>query len=97
MCAAMMRGKGMLDRITEAALCPGEPLPFQSLVELCGDRRVLLEHHKGITEYSSESITVKVHYGYLRVIGSSLEVAKMTASQLVITGCIDTLCVIRRG
>lgn len=91
----MIRGNGMLNRLSEAAVPSGEPILLQPLLELCGDRRILIEHHLGICDYSSEQITVKVKYGHLRICGSTLEVCKMTSEQLVITGCIGIITVIR--
>ena len=35
---------------------PGEPLPGQSLLELTGDRQVLIENHRGVTQYSREQV-----------------------------------------
>ncbi len=44
-------------------------LPGQPVVELVGDRRVLIENHIGVTEYGTERICVKVKYGQLSVCG----------------------------
>ena len=40
-----------MERMVERADLPGEALPGQPLVELLGERRVLIEHHGGVTEY----------------------------------------------
>ena len=40
----MERRKGIMDRLIEEADLPGELLPGQSVVELAGDRRVLIEN-----------------------------------------------------
>ena len=72
-----------------------EALPTQTVVELLGDRRVLIEHHHGITEYSRQRIQARVKYGVLCVCGSGLELCKMSDNQLVILGSIDSLTVFR--
>lgn len=93
----MKRRKGLLERLVEEIDLPGEVMPGQPLVELAGDRRVLIENHSGVTEYGKEKICVKVRYGVLTVCGCGLELARMTKEQLVITGRIDGVTLTRRG
>lgn len=62
-----------------------EPMP---LVEIADNRRVLIEHHKGVVSYTSESITVQVRFGQICVRGSRLCISRMTCEQLVICGRI---------
>lgn len=73
-----------------------ESLPLQSLLELCGDKRVLIENHAGIIEYGPERISVRVRYGVVSVIGKSLRLCKMQSQQLVIFGRIDRIELTRR-
>ena len=74
-----------------------EPLPGQPIVEIAGDRRVLIENHFGVKEYSREKIGVKVKYGLVCVCGCDLELIRMTKEQLIISGRIDAVTLIRRG
>lgn len=92
----MVKRRGWIERLADSTDLQGEAFPGQPLVELYGDRRVLIEHHGGVTEYGREKIQVKVRYGYLCVCGGGLELACMTAEQLVITGRIDSVSIIRR-
>lgn len=91
-----MRRKELLERLAERTDLQGEALPGQPLLELYGDGRVLIEHHRGVTEYGQERIQVRVGYGWLCVCGNCLELARMTAQQLVITGHIDSVQLVRR-
>ena len=93
----MNRRRGFLERLAEGADLPGEAMPGQPLVELAGDRRVLIENHNGVTEYGRERISVRVRYGQLVVCGCGLELARMTNEQLVIIGRIDGVTLHRRG
>ena len=86
-----MRRKDMMERMTKVAAMTGEPILRQPLLELCGAHRALIEHHKGIGEYSKEAVSVNVRFGAIRIGGTNLEICKMTADQLVITGNIDTV------
>lgn len=92
----MAKRRGWIERLAESADLQGEAFPGQTLVEIYGERRVLIEHHGGVTEYGREKIQVKVRYGSLCVCGSCLELARMTAEQLVITGRIDSVSLCRR-
>ena len=71
--------------------------PGQPIVEIAGDRRVLIENHFGVKEYSREKIGVKVKYGLVCVCGCNLELIRMTKEQLIISGRIDAVTLIRRG
>lgn len=87
----------LLSRLTEDLELPGEILPGQSLVELAGDSRVLIENHRGVTEYSRCRIGATVSFGRVLVCGENLELARMTQRQLVITGRIEGVTLVRRG
>lgn len=83
-------GKGnWAQRLTEGMDLAGETLPGMTVAELAGDRRVLIEGHRGVTEYYRDRVTVKVGYGWLRVSGYGLELRQMSKERLVIAGRID--------
>lgn len=93
----MKNRRGILERLEDGADLQGEPLPSRPIVEIAGDRRVLIENHFGVTQYSREKIGVKVKYGQVMVCGCGLELTRMTKEQLVISGRIDSVTLIRRG
>ena len=72
-----------------------EPLPRQPLVELCGEERVLIENHGGVTQYDSEHISVRVRFGMIVVHGTKLKLCRMCRQQLVISGKIQGITVER--
>ena len=84
------------DFLADQADLPGEAGSVQPLVELAGDRRVLIEHHQGVVQYGRACICVKVKYGVVSVEGCGLELARMSREQLIIRGQIDRICVNRR-
>lgn len=89
------RGKWM-EKITRQIDLSPEPVPGQPLVEISGQRRVLIENHRGVSGYGREQIFVRVNYGEISVRGCGLELARMNREQLVITGRIDCVSLIRR-
>lgn len=92
----MKQRRAWMERLADRTDLPGEAFPGQPLVELYGDRRVLIEHHCGVTEYGRERIQIRMKYGSLCVCGSCLELARMTSELLVITGKIDAVNLVRR-
>lgn len=93
-----MKQRGnVLRRLAEGAELSTEAMPGLPLLELAGDRRVLIENHQGVTEYESERIRIRVRFGELCVTGSGLALARMTKEQLVICGRIESVSICRRG
>lgn len=91
-----MKQHGWIERIAGAVDLQDEAMPGQPIVELFGDGRLLIEHHRGVTEYGRERICVRVGYGHLCICGCKMELARMTEAQLVITGRIDSVTLDRR-
>lgn len=85
----MTKGKDILRRLTRELDIQAQPLPGLPIVELAGNRRVLIENHRGVREYSRERIGVKVKTGLVVVCGQGLELSRMTRHQLVIQGTIE--------
>ena len=87
----MKQPKGLVEKLMHAAELHNEPLPGVPLLELSGTRRVLIENHGGVTQYTQQEICIKVRYGLICVCGTGLELACMSKERLVITGCIDAI------
>lgn len=91
-----MRQQGRwMERLLDGADLSGEALPNQPIVELFGDRRVLIECHGGVTEYTDTLIRVRLSYGQACISGCGLVLSRMTREQLVITGKIEAVQLVR--
>lgn len=90
-----MKKRSILHQFTEKADLPGESLPLQSIVELCGNNRVLVENHRGVTEYTDERIGVRVRFGTILIVGEGLKLCRMSGCQLVILGQIHGIQLLR--
>ena len=91
----MKRHGNLIERILDETELMGEVLPGQTIVELAGDRRVLIEYHSGVTEYGREKIRIRVKYGEVCIYGNCLEMIRMSAQQLIISGQIDSVSIFR--
>ena len=90
-----MKKERIGQRIALVADLPDATVPALPLIEIAGESRVLIENHFGVTQYSRETICVKVKFGHVCVDGVALELARMTKGQLVVTGRIDRVCLLR--
>ncbi len=86
-----MLQEGFWKRLTEDM----EALTRLPLVELAGENRILIENHRGIGSYDTQRIGVKMHYGLLEVTGRDLQLSQITAQQLVITGTVESILLLR--
>ena len=84
----MKQQSRVLRQLELRAQLSGQPLPGVPIVEMTGDRRVLIENHCGVKGYSCSCVCVGVPFGCVVVEGSNLEISQMSASKLVITGVI---------
>ena len=91
----MKERRNFLDQLSSVSDLQDEAIPGLPLIEILGDRRVLIEHHCGITEYGCNQICVKVRQGMISVVGTKLELALMTKEQLIISGCIEGVRLVR--
>jgi len=89
-----MSGK-MFDWIMTQVNLPAEVPPGKTLVEIIGANRILIENHGGVTCYNTKKIQIKANYGILCISGCGLELACMSKQQLVVTGSIDCISLIR--
>ena len=86
-----MKSDSWMQRLARATDLPDEAIPGRPLVEIIDHSRVLIENHKGVTEYGVNLIRVKVKFGSICICGSHLELSRMTKGQLIITGNLDSI------
>lgn len=93
----MRQHKHIWDQIAVSADLSSEPIPKQPLVELAGDRRVIVENHYGVIGYDAQEICVKVRFGNIVICGDGLELVRMTKEQLVVMGAINCVKLCKGG
>lgn len=79
------------DILVNASGTPEELMPGVPIMELIGDRRILVERHCGICEYTDTLICVRLPQGMLRICGNNLCVTRMLKHQLIVVGKICRL------
>lgn len=93
-----MKNRGSwMQRLTEEMDMAQEPQPGRTILEICGDNRVLIENHRGVLQYGQEEICVRTSFGVVCIRGCGLQMGKMTRELLVIRGRIDCVTLLRGG
>ena len=92
----MGKGRNIFEHMIEKTALDPESVPGQPIVEIVGEHRVLIENHQGVAAYGSERILVNVRFGSVSICGCNLEMMHMSRAQLVITGRIDSVGLLRR-
>ena len=89
----MNQKKDVIHRFRKLFDLSAQPISSTPIVEIAGNRRLLIENHKGVVEYEMERIVVLSKSGRIIISGSSLEIQQMSQHQLVIIGHIGTVSI----
>ena len=73
-----------------------EVVPGETLLEVVGKGRVLVEGHWGVMAYGDERIVIKTRYGVAEILGCNLKLTQLDISKLIIAGEISSLQLFRR-
>lgn len=91
----MAERSSALAQLSAKARDCAQVLQGRTIVEVAGDNRVLIEQHFGVRAYCCHKIIVKVQFGCVCIQGNGLELIRMTNEQIVISGKIDTISLLR--
>lgn len=89
--------KNIWFRMMEGLELDTEAVPGEPLIELLGNKRVLVENHGGILAYCNDSIHIKVKNGQICICGCYLTLALMSKERLIISGRIDSVQILGRN
>ncbi|MBR3684764.1 MAG: YabP/YqfC family sporulation protein [Clostridia bacterium] len=64
---------------------------FSYKVTFKGGKELLIEGHKGLSEYSLNQIVVRVRGGRLLILGEQLEITEINNEELLIKGVINQI------
>lgn len=82
--------------MTDAAREPARKMN-QTLIEVVGTGRVLIEHHRGILCYGTAEIIAGASFGRVHILGENLRLCCMSREQLFIAGRIQGIELEREG
>lgn len=84
----MKRAQKLLAAASSKMDVPGEIMAGLPKLELTGFSQLSIEHHKGVLEYSPETVSVDVGIGSVRITGSGLSISLMNHGYVVVTGTL---------
>lgn len=90
-----MRMRSWAKRITEAVGLHAESVPGTTILELCGDDRVLIENVDRVISFDLNKVIVSVSFGFLTLEGERLILDYIGEAKLLITGKIAAIAVER--
>lgn len=93
----MENGNSIWSQIRKAPVCGCEAALEDTIIEIVGQGRVLIENHRGVVAYGNEKILVNVKFGCVSICGENLTLIHMTKDQLIIRGVIHAVALQRRG
>lgn len=62
-----------------------------ALVEIVGQKRIVVENHCGVCYYGDDRVLIKTHNGYIEIIGGELHLRCISREHLCITGALDAV------
>lgn len=69
---------------------PGEALG-ECKLSVLGNRRALVENHRGLLHCTEELISLRAGQGVLCVFGAGLRIEAMDGGDLLLSGCLDRI------
>ena len=78
-------------KITESLELPREIVMNVPVVRITGASEVFVENHKGIIEYTNESLRLNTSSGIIRIAGRNFCIKEISQEDIIISGEIDAL------
>ena len=82
----LKKRKALLMNLAERLELPEEAVSGAAKLSVTGGKRILIENHRGILEYGSERIAVRMDSGTLILSGTELHLLGMNEQELLFGG-----------
>lgn len=84
----MRRKDGLRDRLVSLLELPGDVVLDVARVTLVGDMEMVIENHRGLTEFTSNRVVMSVPEGQLAIDGDELRIGAISPEQVTLLGKI---------
>lgn len=85
------RKRGRLQRLAGLLEIPQDIVMDLPRITMLGNKQLLIENHKGIIEYTSSLIRIKLNQGELIVTGTDLTLGNLQVEQILVEGTVGEL------
>jgi len=83
--------KSVRELIAEGLDLPKELIMDIPRLTMIGTKQLFLENYKGIVEYESNKIRIKIHKGIITLEGKDMFIKEITSEDIMVTGDIGTI------
>lgn len=87
----MQRKRGLRDRLVSLLELPGDVMLNVARIVMVGDMELVVENHRGVTEYTPERVALRVPEGIMAIDGHELRIGAISPDQVIILGKISGL------
>jgi sporulation protein YqfC len=84
----LQRKSGLRDRLVSLLELPGDVVLDAARVTLVGDMELVVENHRGLTEYTPGRVVLTVPEGQLAIDGDDLRIGAISPEQVIVLGKI---------
>lgn len=85
------RKRGRLQKLAGLLEIPQDIVMDLPRITMLGNKQLLIENHKGIIEYTSSLIRIKLNQGELIVTGTDLTLGNLQVEQILVEGTVGEL------
>lgn len=86
-----MKKNYIKSKFAESLELPREIVMNLTVIKITGTSEVTVENHKGIIEYTNDSLRLSTAAGIIHIRGSNFCIKEISQESINITGDIDTL------
>jgi sporulation protein YqfC len=79
------------DGIVDFIDIPRDTLFSLPALHLTSDRRLYIENHRGVQNYSAEKLVINTKIGFIEITGKSLELKEFSKDSLLVVGSIRSI------
>lgn len=87
----MQRKSGLRDRLVSLLELPGDAVLDVARVTMVGDMEMVIENHRGVTEYTPSRVVLTVPEGQMAIDGEELRIGAISPDQVTLLGKIRGL------
>lgn len=84
----MQRKNGLRDRLVSLLELPGDVMLDVARITMVGDMEMVIENHRGLTEYTPNRVVLTVPEGSLAIDGDDLRIGAISPDQIILLGKI---------
>lgn len=83
------RKKGQLQKLAGILEIPQDIVMDLPRITMLGNKQILIENHKGIIEYTTSIVRVKINKGQLLIKGCNLTLGNLQMEQILVEGTVE--------